>query len=59
MRYEATSLLPWRLSEVREEFDLSASDNLIAPSESILLSVFSENQMKEKNVTAEIKICKR
>jgi hypothetical protein len=34
-----------RFVEVREEFDLSASDNLMAPSSPILLSVVSENEM--------------
>jgi hypothetical protein len=39
-------LLPLRSSEARDEFDLSASDNLIAPSLPILFSVLSENDMK-------------
>jgi hypothetical protein len=35
-------------SEVRVEFDLSASDSLITPSLPILLSVSSENEMKQQ-----------
>jgi hypothetical protein len=35
-----------RSSEVTDEFILSASDNLIAPSAPMLLSVLSENEMK-------------
>jgi hypothetical protein len=38
-------LLLLRSSEVSDEFDLSASDNLAAPSP-ILLSVLSEDEMK-------------
>jgi hypothetical protein len=34
--------------EAREEFDLSASDNLMAPSAPILLAVLSENEMKQQ-----------
>jgi hypothetical protein len=37
-----------RSSEVRYVFDLSASDNLIAALEVILLSVSSENEMKQR-----------
>jgi hypothetical protein len=33
---------------VRDVFDLSASDNLIAPSSPILLPVLSENEMKQQ-----------
>jgi hypothetical protein len=40
---------------VRDEFDLSASDNLTAPSGPIPLPVLSENQMKQQFVTEEIK----
>jgi hypothetical protein len=35
-------------NEVRDEFDLSASDNLMAPTAPRLSSVLSENQMKQK-----------
>jgi hypothetical protein len=42
------------LSEVRDVFDLSASDNFIAPSSPILLSVLSENEMNQQVITAEI-----
>jgi hypothetical protein len=33
---------------VRDVFDLSASNNLIAPSLPILLTVWSENKMKQQ-----------
>jgi hypothetical protein len=39
---------------VRDEFELSASANLITPFVSILLSVLSKNEMYNKSVTAEI-----
>jgi hypothetical protein len=39
-------LSPWRLSEVSVEFDLSASDNLPAALDAILLYVLSENELK-------------
>jgi hypothetical protein len=42
---EATSLLHAILSEVRHEFDLSASNNVIAPSLPIILSVLSQNEV--------------
>jgi hypothetical protein len=35
------------LSEVRDVFDLSASDNWIAPSLPILFTVLSEHEMKQ------------
>jgi hypothetical protein len=35
---------------VREEFDLSASDNLMTPSLPSLFAVLSENQMKQQNL---------
>jgi hypothetical protein len=35
-------LLPLRLSEVSDEFDLSASDSLVTPSLLIVLSVLRE-----------------
>jgi hypothetical protein len=38
---------------VRDEFDLSASDNLMAPSVPISFSVLSEDEMKQQCVTAE------
>jgi hypothetical protein len=41
-------MIPLRESEVREVFDLSASDNLAAPSKPILLSVLSEKEMKQQ-----------
>jgi hypothetical protein len=43
----AISLLQLRSSKVREIFDLSASDNMSIPSAPILLSVLSENVMKQ------------
>jgi hypothetical protein len=44
---EATEL-PLRLSELRDELDLSASANLITPSVSMLLfPVFNENEMRK------------
>jgi hypothetical protein len=46
-----------RLSTVRDEFDLSTSNNWRAPSLPILLSVLSENGIKNKYVTEEIEIC--
>jgi hypothetical protein len=41
-------MLLLRLSEVRVEFNMSTSDNLIAPSLLILLPVLSENHMKSQ-----------
>jgi hypothetical protein len=49
----SNNLLQSKSSKVRDVFDLSASDNLIAPAVPILLSVLSENEMK-KYVTTEI-----
>jgi hypothetical protein len=43
-------MLQLRQREVRDEFDLSASANLMAPSLPILLPVLSENQMKQQAV---------
>jgi hypothetical protein len=43
----AIALLLLRSSEVRDVFPLSALDNLIAPSSPMLLSVLSENEMKQ------------
>jgi hypothetical protein len=43
---KATSVLRLRLSEVRDVFDTSASDNLITPSLPMSLAVLSENEMK-------------
>jgi hypothetical protein len=48
-----TSLLQLRSSEVRVEFDLSASANLMAPSEPMQLPVFSENEKKQQLYTSE------
>jgi hypothetical protein len=45
---KATSLLQWRLSEVRHGIELSASDNLIIPSSPILLPVSSENELGQQ-----------
>jgi hypothetical protein len=42
------------MSEVRDELDFSASDNLIAPSVQMLFPVLSEDEMSNKSVTAEI-----
>jgi hypothetical protein len=39
---------------VTVEFDLSASASLTAPTVSILLPVLSENEMKQRIITAEI-----
>jgi hypothetical protein len=36
------------LSEMSDEFDLSASASLIAPSVPTLVAAFSENQMKKQ-----------
>jgi hypothetical protein len=44
---------------VSEAFDLSASDNLMAPSVPILLPALSQNEMKQQHVTADIKRCER
>jgi hypothetical protein len=41
------TLLP-RESEVREEFERSASDNTVAPSLPISLPVSSENELKQQ-----------
>ena len=46
-----------RSSEARHEFDLSASDNLMAPSLPILLSVLRENEMKQQ--VCYIEFCER
>jgi hypothetical protein len=37
---------------VRDEFDLSASANLVSPSLPILFAVFSENEMKQSLLLA-------
>jgi hypothetical protein len=44
---------------VRDEFDSSASDNLIALSLPILFPVVSEHEMKQRGVTAEIECSER
>jgi hypothetical protein len=51
---EVMSLLRLRESDVRVVFDLSASDNLMAPSLPILLSAVSENEIKATTLTTEI-----
>jgi hypothetical protein len=43
-------MLPQKLSEVTDEFDLSTSSNFIAPSSPILLPVLSENETSNKSV---------
>jgi hypothetical protein len=43
-----------RLREARDEFDLSASDNLVSPSSPISFTVLCENEMKQQVVTPEI-----
>jgi hypothetical protein len=43
-----------KLSEARDVFDLSASDNLAAPSGPILLPVLSENEMNQESITVEV-----
>jgi hypothetical protein len=45
---KATNHVQSRLSEVREVFDLSASDNLMAPLVPIAFSVLSEHKMKQQ-----------
>jgi hypothetical protein len=40
-------MLQLRSSKVRDEFNLSASDNLMAPSSHMLLAVLSENEMNQ------------
>jgi hypothetical protein len=59
VRLNEASLLLKRLSEVRDVFSLSASDNLIAPSSPILLPVLNENEMKQQVVTAKNEHCER
>jgi hypothetical protein len=54
---EATSMLPLRSSVVRDVFDLSASNNLMAPLQPISLSVLSKNKQSNKSVTHEIEVC--
>ena len=54
-KLKASSLLPPRLREVRDVFDLSASDNLSAPSLPILFSILSENQLKNQVFTTKTK----
>jgi hypothetical protein len=44
---------------VRDEFDLSASDNLTAPSSPILFPVLGENEMKQQVCTVEAECCER
>jgi hypothetical protein len=51
---EATNKLQLRSSEVRDVFDLSASDNAAAPSSRIRLAVLSENETSKISVTVEI-----
>jgi hypothetical protein len=51
-------VLPLRLSETRDEFDLSALDNLNAPLVPILFSTLSENVLTQQ-VTAELKFSER
>jgi hypothetical protein len=45
---KATKSLQLRFRSMRVEFVLSASDNLAAPSLSILLPVLSENELKRQ-----------
>jgi hypothetical protein len=45
---QQTNLLPPKLREVRDVFDFSASDNVIAPSFPILEPASSENEIKER-----------
>jgi hypothetical protein len=47
-------LLLQRSSDRRVEFDLSASDNLVAPLPIQLPVLNEENEMKQQDVTAEI-----
>jgi hypothetical protein len=44
----SNNLLQLRSSAVRDEFDLSTSDNLIAPSTPTLLPVLSQNETKQQ-----------
>jgi hypothetical protein len=46
--YEATNSLPLRSSFVRDEFAISTSANVIAPSLPILFSVLSENEISNE-----------
>jgi hypothetical protein len=41
-------------SDMRDEFDLSASDNLMAPAVQMSVSILSENEMKQQDNTVEI-----
>jgi hypothetical protein len=41
-------MLPLKLSELIDVFDLSTSNNLIAASSPMLFSVLSENEMKRQ-----------
>jgi hypothetical protein len=52
-------MLQLRSSEVRDAFDLSASNNLIAPSLPTLLTALSENETSNKSVTAEVECSER
>jgi hypothetical protein len=45
-----------RSSEVRVEFDLSASDNLAAPAVPISLPVLSENEMKQQVLLQRLRV---
>jgi hypothetical protein len=59
VRIVDASLLRLRLSEVKDVFDLSALDKLIADTLQRELSVLSENQMEQQDVTAEVEECER
>jgi hypothetical protein len=47
---QATSRLRCRSSEVRDDLNLSASDSLFASSIPILLSISSENEMRQQGL---------
>jgi hypothetical protein len=49
---EATKVLPSRLSDLIDEFNLSMFDNWIAPSQLIPLAVLSENELNQKELQA-------
>jgi hypothetical protein len=52
-------MLPLKFKDVSDEFDLSASNNLAAPSLPISLSVLSQNELKQQACTADVDICEK
>jgi hypothetical protein len=51
------SMLQLRSIAVRDVFDMSASNNLMAPSVAMSVSVFNEMNKSYKSVTAESEFC--